>query len=238
MLLKVMRPLVLMVVFPWGVSSQISIARPLASLSDSGTFIISVAGKKLGTEKFRILPSGDHLIAKADIEIETQQAGKSMQLQSFPRLVLDSHLRPLSYTWAQKGARRSDLRIDFTTSPVKAQYHTVNGRNDDRDFVLASDVVVLDDNVLDQYEILLDRYGMTTGGRQIFRAIIPQEASPGQVRVVDMGSRRVQAGAQWELLRHFVVTTDLARIDLWADSQGHLQRVSVPALKFNAVRQE
>ncbi|HUZ45926.1 MAG TPA: hypothetical protein VMW54_04750 [Terriglobia bacterium] len=227
------------VIFAWVSTTLAAAAGTAASgLSDSGTFRISVAGKEIGTERFRILPSGNNIIAKADIEFQTQKAGKLLELQSFPELLLDSRLRPLSYTWAQKGAQNSKLRIDFTTAPVKAQYHTVNGKNDERDFALPADVVVLDDNALDQYEILVALYDKTSGGQQTFNAFIPQEALPGQVQVVATGNEQVRIGGESESLRHFVVATDLARIDLWTDPQGHLERVSVPAMRFNAIRQK
>ena len=220
------------VIFAWVFTALAAAASP----SDSGTFRILVAGREIGTERFRILSSGNNIIAKADIEFQTQQAGKLLELQSFPELLLDSRLRPLSYTWAQEGIQSSKLHIDFTTTPVKAQYHTVNGKNDARDFALPADVVVLDDNVLDQYEILVDIYDRTSGGPQTFNAFIPQEALPGQVHVVARGNEQVRIGGESESLRHFVVTTDLARIDLWADPRGHLESVSVPAMRFNAVR--
>jgi hypothetical protein len=209
-----------------------------ASPSDYGAFEISIAGKEIGVERFQIFPSGNKIIAKAEIEIHTQEAGKTLVLHSFPELILDSQLGPLSYTWVQKGVQNSELRIDFTTAPVKAHYRTVNGKDDNREFLLSKDVVVLDDNVLSQYEILVDRYDKTSRGPQTFRAFIPQEALPGQVSVVETGNEQVRVGGKNESLRHLVVATDLAHIDLWADQQGHMQRVSAPAMQFNAVRQQ
>jgi len=209
-----------------------------ANPSDYGAFEISVAGKEIGVERFQILPSGNKIVAKAEIEFHTQTAGKTLALHSFPQLILDSQLRPLSYAWVQKGDQNSELRIDFTTAPVKAHYHTVNDKDDHREFLLSKDVVVLDDNVLSQYEILVDRYDKTSRGPQIFRAFIPQEALPGQVSVVETGNEQVKIGGESESLRHLVVTADLAHIDLWADQQGRLWRVSVPAMQFNAIRQK
>ncbi len=209
-----------------------------SSLNDHGTFEISVAGRKIGRETFRIVPAGDTLIAEAEIELHTQKGGNALVFHSFPRLVLDSHLQPLSYTWVQRGAGNSRLRIDFTTAPVRADYRTLKGKDDGREFLLPKDVVILDDNVLNQYEILVDRYAQTSRGLQVFKAFIPQEALPGQLKIVETGTEQVTINGKSESLRHLRVTTDLARIDLWADSQGHVQQISVPALQFNAVRQQ
>jgi hypothetical protein len=209
-----------------------------ATLSDHGTFEISMAGERIGAETFQIVPSGDRVIANAEIELHTQTGGKAVVFHIIPKLVLDSQLHPLSYTWDQKGAGNSRFEINFTTAPVKARYHTVSGKDDNRDFLLPKDVVVLDDNVLSQYEILLARYDRTSRGPQVFKAFIPQEALPGQLKIVENGTEDVTINGKSERLHHFVVTTDLARIDLWADTQGRVQRVAVPAVRFNAVRQQ
>jgi hypothetical protein len=209
-----------------------------SALNDHGTLEVSMAGKIIGSEEFQILSSGNKIIAKAEIELRATRGGKTMVLHSFPELVLDSQLAPLSYTWVQKGAENAKFRVDFTTAPAKAHYYTVNGKDDYRDFLLPKDVVLLDDNVLSQYEILVARYDRTSRGMQTFRAFIPQEALPGQVKVVETGIEQVEINGNSESLRHLMVTTDLARIDLWVDSQGRLQRVSVPAMRFTAVRRQ
>jgi hypothetical protein len=232
------RPMFFIAMLAWILASFSAVAPASpASPSDIGTFEIAIGGKVIGVERFRILPSGNKIVAKAEIELHSQKGGKTLVLHSLPELVLDSQLQPVSYTWAQKGVQNSELRIDFTTVPAKVQYHTVNGKNDYRHFLLPKDVVVLDDNVLNQYEILVDLYNKTSRGQQTFNAFIPQEALPGQVKVVETGIEQVRIGGRSESLRHLVVTTDLAHIELWTDQEGRLQRVSVPAMRFNAVRQ-
>ncbi|HVA01818.1 MAG TPA: hypothetical protein VMV34_09195 [Terriglobia bacterium] len=223
----------------WALASHpgATLAGP-AALNDQGTFEISIAGNNIGAERFQIISARDRIVAKAEIELHTKQGGKTLAFHSFPELVLDSQLQPLSYAWSLEGSGSSRLEIDFTTAPAKALYHTVNGKDDHREFLLAKDVIVLDDNVLNQYEILVDRYDKTSRGQQIFRAFIPQEALPGQVKIAETGMEPVSLNGESKSLRHLVVATDLARIDLWADGQGRLWRVSVAAARFNAVRQK
>jgi hypothetical protein len=233
------RPALFCGLMAWGLASHpgTTLARPGAP-NDQGTFEISIAGDNAGAERFQIAPVGDRIVAKAEIELRTQQGGKTLTFHSLPELVLDSQLQPLSYTWSLKGSGSSRLEIDFTAAPAKALFHTVNGKDDHREFLLPKDVVVLDDNVLNHYEILVDRYDKTSRGQQIFSALIPQEALPGKVKIAETGMEQVNLNGESKSLRHLVVTTDLARIDLWADEQGRLWRVSVPAMKFNAVRQK
>ena len=139
-------------------------------LKDQGTFEISISGNKIGVERFQIIPAGDQVVAKAEIELQAQQGGKPRFFHSSSELVLDSQLQPISYTWSLKGTETSQLEIDFTKTPAKAHYHTVNGKEDRREFLLPKDLVVLDDNVLNQYEVLLQRYDQTSRGQQIFTA--------------------------------------------------------------------
>lgn len=206
------------------------------TLRDQGTFEISVAGKPIGSEKFRIEPSGARTVVQAEIELHAQKGGKNLVFHCFPKLVLNVRLQPLSYRWTQKGAGASRLEIDFTTAPAEALYHTVNGKDDHREFLLPRDVVVLDDNVLSQYEILVERYARTSGGAQVLKGFIPQEALPGQVKIEEIGREPVTLQGKAQSLRHLLVTTDLARIDLWADAEGRLWRVALPAMQFDAVR--
>jgi hypothetical protein len=207
------------------------------NLNDHGTFEISIAGQKVGTEKFEILSARDGFTASAELELRVEEDGKTLVFHTFPELVLDSRLRPLAYRWDQKGSSRSGLSIDFSTSPARVRYRTVNGKTDNREFVLPKNVVVLDDNVLDQYELLVWLYDRTSRGAQTFRAFTPQEALPGQVNVVESGPGRGSVRGVEASLRRLTVTTDLAYIDLWVDGRERLQRVSIPAAQFGAVRQ-
>ena len=227
-----------------GMTAWALASRPAASLAgppvlrDRGTFEISIAGSRIGTEKFQVVPGGGKVVAKAEIELQAQREGKILAFHSLSELVLDPQLQPISYTWSLEGAGSSRLEIDFTATPAQARYRTVNGKDDHREFLLPKSLVVLDDNVLNQYGILVERYDQTSRGQQVFNAFIPQEALPGQVKMVEMGLEPVHLNGKSESLRHFVVTTELARIDLWADPQGRLWQVSVPAIKFHAVRQK
>ena len=223
----------------WALASRpaASLAGPPA-LRDQGTFEISIAGNRIGTERFQVVPAGDKVVAKAEIELQAPRGGKTPAFHSLSELVLDSRLHPISYTWSLEGAGSSRLEIDFTATPAQARYHTVNGKDDRREFLLPQNLVVLDDNILNQYEILVERYDQTSRGQQIFSAFIPQEALPGRVKMMETGLEPVNLNGKNASLRHFMVTTELARIDLWADPQGRLWQVSVPAIQFHAVRQE
>jgi hypothetical protein len=60
---------------------------------------------------------------------------------------------------------------------------------------------------------------------------------PGELTVQDAGMQTLQLAGTSQALRHLVVMTDNAEIDLWADAQGRLQRLYWSAPQLEAVRQ-
>lgn len=197
-----------------------------------------MAGQPVGTETFDIRSTGDRVEAEAEIELRIERDGKVHEFKTFPKLVLNSALQPLTYSWNQKGSQSSQLEVDFRSSPAKTRYRTVAGEDDRRDFELPKDVVVLDDNVVHHYQLAVYRYRGTAGGKQTFQVFVPQEAMPGPLEVEETGQESVEINARLETLRHLVVSAELARIDLWVDDQQRLQRVSIPAAQLEAVRKK
>jgi hypothetical protein len=208
----------------------------LVNVDDQGVFVISVAGRPVGSESFKIRSSSGKVEARGEIRLRIEQNGKTVSVQSFPDLVLDPQLRPVTYTWNQKGSQSSRLEVDFRARPARVRYKTISGNEDDRDFELAPDVVVLDDNVVHHYQLITARFQALGGGKQTFPVFVPQEALPSLLTVEDMGSAASSAAGVTANLRHLLITTDVTHIDLWVDDQQHLERVSVPAAQLEAVR--
>ncbi len=197
---------------------------------DQGTFILSLGGSTVGAEKFEIRSFPDKVEARAQIQLHLEQNGTSYDVQDAPELILDPQLNPLSYSWTQKGTPAYHLSVDFRTSPVRIVGKPEQGPEDQREVALAPDTLVLDDNVIHHFQFVVDRYLRTSKGRQTFKAFVPQEGIPGELTVEDAGN---DASAH---LRHLLVTSELARIDLWIDEQNRLQRVAIPDKQFEAIR--
>jgi len=206
--------------------------------ADRGTFEIFAEGKSIGTEVFEIRVRSNQIEAQGNGHLQLTQNGKSLEVRTSSNLLLDPQFAPLSYTWSQKGAQSSQLSVDFRSKPVHVRYKTVNGQDDRRDFALDKDVVVLDDNAIYHYQLALNRYDQAKGGTQTFRAFVPQEALPGTISLGFVGPEAVTVNGEKLTLRHIQLSTDLAKVDLWIDDQGHLQVVSVPDAQFQAVRKK
>ena len=209
-----------------------------SDLDDEGTFLLSLDGREIGKEKFSIRSSSGKIEARAEIEIRVDRDGKSQDFKTFPDLVLDSDLHPVTYTWRQKGPQSSSLEMDFRNSPAKVRYRTLSGQDDQRDFALSKDVMVLDDNVIHHFEFIVNRFKRAGGGKQTLQVFVPQEALPGTLTVESTGAEAVQVHGHSENLLHIVVTTELAQINLWLDDHGRIQRVSVPLAHLEAMRAE
>jgi hypothetical protein len=190
-----------------------------------------VSGQPVGTETFDIRSRADRVEAEAKIELRIKHDGKVEEFKTFPKLVLDAALQPVTYSWSQKGPQSSQLEVDFRSPPAKVHYRTIAGEDDRRDFELPKDVVVLDTNVVHHYQLAVYRYQRTAGGKQTFQVFVPQEALPGALESVEIDGRP-------QTLRHLVFSAELARIDLWVDDQQRLQRMSIPAAQLEAVRKK
>ena len=207
------------------------------NVEDEGVFVISMAGRPIGSETFRIHSSPGRIEARGQIRLSLEKNGKTVSVQSFPDLVADSQLRPLTYTWRLHGPQSSRLEVDFRAKPAKVRYHTVNGNEDDRDFDLTPDVVVLDDNVIHHFQLIAARLQAMGGGKQTLRVFVPQEALPSLITVEDLGVAATPDSPGETGLRHLLITTDLTHVDLWVDGKLHVQRVSVPAAHLEASRE-
>ena len=207
------------------------------SFNDHGTFITTLAGERLGTEEFRIRSLGDRIEAQAVIHLTVTKNGTPIHFETLSDLILDSALNPLSYRWTQKVPESSRLRIDFGADAARVRYDTVRGRHEVREFSLPQDTVILDDNVIHQYELVAMRYDKT-GGEQSFRAFIPQEGIPGVLTVENLGTEAVSVEGKKMSCRHLVVTTDLAHIDLWIDQHEYLQKLEIASSQLIVVRQQ
>lgn len=150
----------------------------LTQVDDEGIFEVSLAGRAVGSETFKIHTAAGKIEAEAEIQLRVEQHGKTVDVRSSSHMILDPQLRPLTYTWSQQGARSSGLEADFRAKLTRVRYLTVSGAADDRGFELPPDVVILDDNVFHHYQLIAARYEAMGSGKQTFHVFVPQEALP------------------------------------------------------------
>jgi len=215
-----------------------SLAVPPPSDNDRGSFVFTIAGQQIGTESFEIRTQKGQVEASSKVDLRVAQEGKTMDFRTTSKLTLTPDLVPQNYEWDQKGAQASKLEIDLRSTPATARYRTVAGGDDVREFDLPRNVLILDSNVIHHFELALMRFRRAGGSKQTFPAFIPQQALPGSLSIEETGEESVDIDGKTRKLRHFVLTTENAQIDLWADGQDRLQKLSIPAARLEVIRQK
>jgi hypothetical protein len=197
-----------------------------AAGTERGVFQIKVGGRTIGSERFEIVPTAEGLRARGELQISQEGVGK---LTETATLVLRADLQPAHYERIQKAPKRGSAVLTFATEKATAMYRTTQGGTQEMEFHLPANVVVLDTNFFHHYTILVRRYDFVRGGAQHFGVLVPQEASPGMIRV--------EFGGADQGLRKLVAHTDEVEIHIWANDAGQIQKLSVPDASVEVVRE-
>jgi len=194
--------------------------------TDRGVFRIQSDGQPIGTERFEITPSGDGLRVTGELNLNVSGVGRMTETST---LALRGGVEPVNYERVQKSPKRQSILVTFDGKKADAQYRTAEAGNQQIEFFVPRDVVVLDTNFFHHYTFLVRRYDFLTGGRQHVNILIPQEATPGMISLE-------YAGAD-QSLRKLVARTDELEIEIWADEAGRVMKLNVPAAKVEVVRE-
>ncbi|MGA8144749.1 MAG: hypothetical protein WB987_12745 [Candidatus Acidiferrales bacterium] len=197
---------------------------------DKGKFKILVNGQQAGTEEFALSASGGNWVARGHAEIQTPQGAAHVT----GTLELKPDGAPVRYEWSMQGAKKAGSTIVFNGATANVELRMEGARPYTQQFTFTSDrVVVLDNNMYDQYAILARLYDWDKKGAQTFSVIVPQEMTPGTVTVESLGKQDTGGGAKLDELR--VKTEDL-EIDLFLDGQRLVRLVS-PSANAEIIRE-
>ena len=202
---------------------------PVAFAPDKGKFKILVNGQPAGKEDFDFGPSGGNWIARGNAEIQTPQGAAHVT----GTLELKPDGVPIRYEWSMQGAKKASSTIVFNGSTANVELRMEGARLYTQQFTFSSDrVVVLDNNLYDQYAVLARLYDWDKKGAQTFSVIVPQAMTPGTVTVESLGKQDA-GGAKLEELS--VKTEDL-ELDLFLDGQ-RLVRIVSPSANAEIIRE-
>ena len=201
-----------------------------AFASDKGKFRILQDGAEVGTEEFELAPAGNAWLARGDA---TLRVPGSSEARSSGQLRVAADGTPIHYDWTAQTDKKAAGSVDFENGTAKT---SVNVGKDPvkEDFKFTSPrVVILDNNLYDQYAILGRLYDWSAKGSQTFPVLIPQDRTPGSISLEADGQKSV-GNAQFDSL--LVRSADL-EVDLFFDAKHRLMRLEVPAAKVVIVRQ-
>lgn len=202
-----------------------------ALTSDKGKFRILQQGNEVGTEEFDLEPAGnawvmnDATIIRVPGSAETHTSGQ---------LRISADGTPQHYTWSSQGEKKASGTVEFDNGTAKTSLNIAGAKGPaQQDFKFSSPrLVVLDNNLYEQYAVLARMYDWAAKGTQSFPVLIPQDATPGSIDVESLGTKNVE-GAGLQVLR--VHSTDL-EIQLFFDAKLRLVRLEVPTAQVVIVR--
>lgn len=201
---------------------------------DQGKFIIKLAGQTVGHEEFQIIPAEGGWLAKGVAEIKPSAGAASKVTGS---LTLQPDGAPIKYDWTTQTDKSMSAQVLFANGVAKITIQ-VQGADPlhpfEQDLSFGTPLIaVLDNNLYHQYAVLARLYDWSKGGEQSFSVLIPQDLTPGTVKVVSTGSATAD-GKTYEGLK--VNSSDL-EILLLLDSSHRLMRLEVPEAKVSVIRE-
>ena len=199
--------------------------------ADKGKFNILVDGKSLGHEEFEITPGGSGWVAKGSTHLTVEGAPPTTVTGT---LVLAPDGDPISYDWTSRADKTNGAHVDFSNGVAKMTLQMEGARPFEQELTFNSPrVLVLDNNLYHQYAILSHVYDWTHRGEQTFSVLIPQQLTPGTIKVDSAGTVSAD-GKSYDGLT--VKTADI-ELTLYLDSNHRLMRLEVPASKAAVIRE-
>jgi len=212
-------------------AAQKKTAAPSVLAQDKGKFTIKLAGQTVGHEEFEIAPSGGGWLAKGTADIKPPEGAASKVTGS---LTLQPDGAPISYQWTSQNEKTNGAHILFANGVASITLEMQGAaRPFDQSFSFGTPLVaILDNNLYHQYALLARLYDWSKGGEQTLPVLIPQELTPGSVKLISTGSASAD-GKTYEGLK--VSTSDL-EILLLLDNTHRLMRLEVPDAKVSVTR--
>lgn len=199
--------------------------------ADKGKFNILVDGKSLGHEEFEITPGGSGWVAKGSTHLTVEGAPPTTVTGT---LVLAPDGDPISYDWTSRTDKTNGAHVDFTNGVAKMTLQMEGAHPFEQELTFNSPMVlVLDNNLYHQYAILSHVYDWTRRGEQTFSVLIPQQLTPGTIKVDSAGTVTAD-GKSYDGLT--VKTADI-ELTLYLDANHRLMRLEVPASKAAVIRE-
>lgn len=199
---------------------------------DSGTFVVYVEDRQVGTEQFVITQagsgSGAEMVATGRVRLRLPEG----TLELDPRLTSRGvGADPVSYQVDVGGS--SPSRVVGTVGGGRFSAKIVTGSGEQlREYVASSGAVVLDQGVAHHYQFLAQR---THQGR--VPVIVPRENRQVMATVSTRGEETVRIGGVSATVFHLVVQpAGGEEHHVWVDDLNRVVRVEVPSRAWRAER--
>jgi hypothetical protein len=203
---------------------------------DEGSFTITLNGQRAGREQF----SMQRVASNDGGTIEVRSESAVGDTRTALRLEVDSAGTPVRYSVEARRGAEETLRLGGQR--VRGRFATLSRSitgESAREYLLRPGAVVVEDEGIVQYALLVRRR-LTEGAGVTLPSLTPIANSQGAVRVVLEAERDVVviAGAR-RTARRFRIVTATGEVRLvWAEGEGLLLRLSIPARGLEAMRDD
>jgi hypothetical protein len=214
--------------------------KPAAETSvDSGSFAVYLSGKRVGTETFSITQSSTGSLTRSQFKMDdTGNLPSTSELRISPSGVLQSY--------DLKGDNGKSHSVIEPSEQILRQTMTYPGssKTDERQYILPSSTVIMDDLAFVHQEVLLWRYiaGGCNGPNcelkpENFGVLIPAEQMSLSIKVEFVGREKIALHGKEVELSRFNMKSDASETNLWLDSNHKLVRILIPSTNTEVVRE-
>jgi hypothetical protein len=203
---------------------------------EQGQFVIYVAGKEIGREKFSIQSSGDSVSSNSTVSFrDPANSRKIVKMET--ELVMDNQYVPRSYLLrTDVSGQKGTMRAAFAQG--EASFELLAGGIPRRSGLLVgSKFLILDTNVFHHFVFIARLFDFNSKDKsQTMEVVIPQEMDKGVLKISDMGFEKTSSRRKNRGLHHLKADTGSIQIDLWVDDQRTLYKIALPAKGIEGVR--
>ena len=208
---------------------------------DSGTFVVTMKGKQIATEKFEIVQVQDMSVARGELRVDDGSREQKTELQLAPNGNL------IRYIWKEEGKGEAvvEPKDEFLIEHVSL---SDSQKKAEQPFLLPTSTLILDDGFFSQRELLLWRYlasgcapkqgetGCTLPSQQ-YGVIVPRQQNSIQVTVEYKGAQKLNIKGIDMDLQRFQLSGEGFSWTIWIDLQYRIQKIAIDEESTEVYRQ-
>jgi hypothetical protein len=214
------------------------IRQPQSSIADAGSFTVLQGGSKIGKEVFTI-----HRMPPPDAGYLVEGAAVYLTHRLVPILRTDSSGTPVRYELDEfvGDHRQRQLTLEVVRGRGSERVQTSRGESA-TEFLVAPGARLLDDDVFAQYYFIARASIAAShdpGGSMVVPVLIPRRGGTVGAPIAILGDERVDVAGQSRDAVHLRIRGGEGEPrDVWADQEGRVLRVAIPARGIVALRDD
>jgi hypothetical protein len=199
---------------------------------DEGTFRILLNGRDVATETFSIRQTGAGAAALIIAQGRVAPEGPGIDPLTASLELAGAGLRPAAYQIDLQGETPQRIAGRIVGGRFSARIRSGAGESM-REYLASEGAILLDDGVAHHYYFLARRLD---GSPLQVPVLIPRQSRQVTAQVTRGAGESVEIGGVAVAATRFTVNADGVERRVWADAQGRILRLEIPAQGLVAVR--